>query len=153
VEGRFREDWTLSKLAAEAGLSRGRLAALFKREAGGSIHKLLTKARVRHAEALLANSDLPIGEIAVECGFVTIQHFSRVFRGVNGQTPNGFRRQSASIERWRSNQRWAAFGGARLPNDLTVPPKATDYDVQSGPSFSAYHLIADHQITIYLIVM
>jgi AraC-like DNA-binding protein len=99
VEGRFREDWTLSKLAAEAGLSRGRLAALFKREAGGSIHKLLTKARVRHAEALLANSDLPIGEIAVECGFVTIQHFSRVFRGVNGQTPNGFRRQSASIER------------------------------------------------------
>jgi AraC-like DNA-binding protein len=99
LEGRFREDWTLNKLAEEAGLSRGRLAELFRREAGGSIHKLLTKARVRHAEAVLANSDLPIGEVALECGFATIQHFSRVFREVTGQTPNEFRRQSASIGR------------------------------------------------------
>jgi AraC-like DNA-binding protein len=94
LEGRFREDWTLNKLAEEAGLSRGRLAELFRREAGDSIHKLLTKARVRHAEAVLANSDLPIGEVALECGFATIQHFSRVFREVTGQTPNEFRRQN-----------------------------------------------------------
>jgi transcriptional regulator GlxA family with amidase domain len=95
LEGRFREDWTLNKLAEEAGLSRGRPAELFRREAGDSIHKLLTKARVRHAEAVLANSDLPIGEVALECGFATIQYFSRVFREVTGQTPNEFRRQSA----------------------------------------------------------
>jgi AraC-like DNA-binding protein len=93
IEGRFRENWTLSKLAEEVGLSRGRLAELFSREAGCSIHKFLTKVRVRYAEELLAHSDLPIGEIASECGFATIQHFSRVFKEVHGQPPIEFRRQ------------------------------------------------------------
>lgn len=92
VESRFRENWTLSRLAEEAGLSRGRLTVLFRHSAGCSIHQSLTKARVRNAEALLAHSDLPIGDIALECGFATIQHFSRVFKEVHGQTPHEFRR-------------------------------------------------------------
>jgi AraC-like DNA-binding protein len=96
LESRFREEWTLSKLADEVGLSRGRLAALFGREAGSSIHKFLTKVRVHNAEALLARSDLPIGDIARDCGFVTIQHFSRVFKEVTGRTPIEFRRRALS---------------------------------------------------------
>ena len=97
LEGRFREQWTLNKLAEEVGLSRGRLAALFSRQAGSSIHRFLTKVRVHNAEALLARSDLPIGDIALDCGFATIQHFSRVFKEVSGQTPIEFRQRSLSI--------------------------------------------------------
>jgi len=96
LESRFREEWTLSRLGEEVGLSRGRLAALFSREAGSSMHKFLTKVRVRNAEALLVRSDLPIGDIALDCGFATIQHFSRVFKEVRGQTPIEFRRRSLS---------------------------------------------------------
>lgn len=99
VEGRYREDWTLSKLAEEVGLSRGRLAHVFNCAAGCSIHKFLIKTRVRSAETLLAHSDLPIGDIALECGFATIQHFSRVFKEVNGQAPIEFRRRLLSINR------------------------------------------------------
>jgi AraC-like DNA-binding protein len=101
LEGRFREQWTLNKLAEEVGLSRGRLATLFSREAGSSIHRFLTKVRVRNAEALLARSDLPIGDIALDCGFATSQHFSRVFKEVSGQTPIEFRRRSLSVGRVR----------------------------------------------------
>jgi AraC-like DNA-binding protein len=96
LESRFREEWTLSKLGEEVGLSRGRLAALFSREAGSSMHKFLTKVRVRNAEALLARSDLPVGDVALDCGFATVQHFSRVFKEVRGQTPIEFRRQITS---------------------------------------------------------
>jgi AraC-like DNA-binding protein len=92
LETRFREHWTLSKLAREVGLSRSRLAELFNGEAGYSIHKFLTKVRVRHGEMLLTHSDLPVGHIASECGFGSIQHFSRVFREMNGQAPFRFRR-------------------------------------------------------------
>ena len=98
LESRFREAWTLSTLGEEVGLSRGRLAALFSREAGSSMHKFLTKVRVRNAEALLARSDLPVGDIALDCGFATIQHFSRVFKEVRGQTPIEFRRRSLSSD-------------------------------------------------------
>jgi AraC-like DNA-binding protein len=93
LETRFRKNWTVSELAGEVGLSRSRLAELFNLEAGYSIHKFLTKVRVRHAKTLLSHSDLPIGDIALECGFATIQHFSRVFKEVTGQTPISFRRR------------------------------------------------------------
>jgi transcriptional regulator GlxA family with amidase domain len=95
LETRFRKNWTLSELADEVGLSRSRLAELFNLEVGYSIHKFLTKIRVRHAETLLSHSDLQIGDIASECGFATIQHFSRVFKGVTGQSPINFRRRCA----------------------------------------------------------
>jgi AraC family transcriptional regulator len=61
------------------------------------MHKFLIKIRVRNAEALLSRSDLPVGDIALDCGFATIQHFSRVFKEVSGQTPIEFRRRSLSI--------------------------------------------------------
>jgi AraC-like DNA-binding protein len=93
LETKFRKNWTLSELAEEVGLSRSRLAELFNLEAGYSIHKFLTKVRVRHAKTLLSQSDLPIGDIALECGFATIQHFSRVFKEVTGQAPLNFRRR------------------------------------------------------------
>lgn len=93
IETRFRKNWTLNELAGEVGLSRSRLAELFSLEAGCTIHKFLTKVRVRHAENLLSHSVLPIGEIASECGFATIQHFSRVFKEVNGHAPMMFRRR------------------------------------------------------------
>jgi AraC-like DNA-binding protein len=93
LETRFRKNWTLSELADEVGLSRSRLAELFNLEVGYSIHKFLTKIRVRHAENLLSHSDLQIGDIASECGFATIQHFSRVFKEVAGQAPINFRRR------------------------------------------------------------
>jgi AraC family transcriptional regulator len=61
------------------------------------MHKFLIKVRVRNAEALLTRSDLPVGDIALDCGFATIQHFSRVFKEVSGQTPIEFRRRSPPV--------------------------------------------------------
>jgi iron complex transport system substrate-binding protein len=90
---RFRETWTLDRLAREVCLSQSRLAELFNGEVGYPVHRFLNKVRVRHAERLLTHSDLPIGDIALECGFPNIQQFSRVFKKVNGQVPIKFRRR------------------------------------------------------------
>jgi AraC-like DNA-binding protein len=94
LETRFKKNWSLVELAEEVGISRSRLAELFNLEVGCSIHKFLNRVRVRQAEALLSQSNLSIGEIALECGFATIQHFSRIFKEVNGQAAIKFRRRS-----------------------------------------------------------
>jgi AraC-like DNA-binding protein len=94
LETRFKRNWPLVELAEQVGISRSRLAELFNLEVGCSVHKFLNRVRVRHAEVLLSQSDLSIGEIALECGFATIQHFSRIFKEVNGQAPITFRRRS-----------------------------------------------------------
>jgi AraC-like DNA-binding protein/quercetin dioxygenase-like cupin family protein len=93
LETRFRETWTVNQLAREVGLSSSRLAELFDQKLGDSIHKFLTKIRVRQAESLLRHSGLSIGEIASECGFASIYHFSRIFREINGNSPSKFRRR------------------------------------------------------------
>ena len=94
LETRFKKNWTLVELAEEVGISRSRLAELFSLEVGCSVHKFLNRVRVRQAEALLSQSNLSIGEIALDCGFATIQHFSRIFKEVNGHAPISFRRRS-----------------------------------------------------------
>ena len=98
LETRFRERWAVSRLAKEVGLSQSRLTELFRQESGCSIQKFLTKIRVRRAENLLTHSDLRIERVASECGFASVQHFSRAFKSVNGFSPMKFRRYGVS--RW-----------------------------------------------------
>jgi AraC-like DNA-binding protein len=98
LQARFRENWSLERLASEAGMSRARLAQLFRRQVGTSIHKVLNKVRVEHAQMLLKNSDLSISEIAGECGFATSQHFARIFRQLIGATAAAYRRDLRSAK-------------------------------------------------------
>jgi AraC-like DNA-binding protein len=96
LQTRFRENWSLEQLASESGMSRSRLAQLFRRQVGSSIHKVLNKIRVDHAQTLLKESNLSIGEIAQDCGFATSQHFARIFRQQAGSTAAEYRRERAS---------------------------------------------------------
>jgi AraC family transcriptional regulator len=92
LQTRFREHWTLEKLADEAGVSRARLAELFRQQVGAPIHKTLNRIRIEYAQMLLETSDLNIRAISQECGFATSQHFARIFREVMGTTAQEYRR-------------------------------------------------------------
>ena len=93
LQTRFRENWPLDRLAIESGMSRARLAQLFSRQVGTSIHKVLNQVRVERAQGLLKDSDLSISEIASDCGFATSQHFARIFRQLTGSTAGEYRRE------------------------------------------------------------
>ena len=92
LQTRFREHWTLDKLANEAGVSRGRLAALFHQQVGAPIHKTLIRIRIEYAQMLLETSDLNVRAISQECGFATREHFARSFREMSGTTALDYRR-------------------------------------------------------------
>jgi transcriptional regulator GlxA family with amidase domain len=92
LRARFRENWPLERLASESGISRARLAQLFRDQIGTSIHKVLNKVRVEHAQGLLKDSTLSISEIAADSGFATSQHFARIFRQLIGTTAAEYRR-------------------------------------------------------------
>ena len=46
------------------------------------------------AEEYLKESEAPIKEIAVQCGFNSVQSFNRVFKQVTGQAPGEYRAES-----------------------------------------------------------
>ena len=79
--------FSLSTLASMASLSEGHLKKRFRKEVGMSVMQYVTKARMEKAQALLANTDTPVGVVAGMCGYEDASAFSRRFRQYFGHSP------------------------------------------------------------------
>jgi transcriptional regulator GlxA family with amidase domain len=93
LETRFREPWGVSEIADHVEMSRAHFATLFQKNTGVPLHKFLIRVRISRAEQLLRSSEQSCELIAKECGFATIQHFSRAFKLHTGLTPIRFRQK------------------------------------------------------------
>jgi AraC-like DNA-binding protein len=91
VEAHLGESIDLAALASVAGVSLFHFARQFKQTAGITPHHYLVARRVERARSMLAESDLPLSEIALATGFADQSHFARHFRQMTGTTPREFR--------------------------------------------------------------
>lgn len=82
----------LQMLAKESGYSRVHFLRMFRAATGYAPHNYLLKLRVDRVRELLASSTLSLTDIALECGFSSHSHLTRVFRQVLGSTPSAYRR-------------------------------------------------------------
>lgn len=82
----------LEELARVCGLSRSHFARAFKATVGLSPFQWLVAQRVEQAKSMLLNSDLPVGEIGLACGFSDQSHFTRIFVKYTGIAPAAWRR-------------------------------------------------------------
>ena len=92
VEEHLSENIELETLADIAGLSKWHFARAFKQSVGTPPHFYLVQRRLERAQELLAETDLPLAQIALKIGFSDQSHFSRRFRTLLGLTPRSFRR-------------------------------------------------------------
>lgn len=93
LESRYRESWSLEKMAACAGMSPVNFRLEFKRLTGSSPIRHLVRTRLNQASLMLMLPGRGIGEIARACGFADSNYFTRQFRAEFGLTPRQFRRQ------------------------------------------------------------
>ncbi|MCG6205601.1 AraC family transcriptional regulator [Rhodopseudomonas sp. HC1] len=91
IAERIADDLPLEALAREAGLSPRSLSRAFNQRLGMSVHQYVVSRRILKAKDLLASTDLPIVEVALESGFSSQSHLSEVFRKQLGVTPGLFR--------------------------------------------------------------
>jgi AraC-like DNA-binding protein len=82
----------LKTLAEKVGLSRWHFARAFKQSMGATPHSYLMCRRLVRAQEMLADTELPLAEIALETGFSDQSHFSRRFREHLDVSPSMFRR-------------------------------------------------------------
>jgi AraC-like DNA-binding protein len=68
-------------------INQYRFIRLFKKNAGLSPQKFLIQNRVRKAQQLLLNSQLPLTQVAQETGFYDQSHFIRHFKTIMRLTP------------------------------------------------------------------
>ena len=69
------------------------LRSQFKEKLNASYKDILLQFRVRYAESLLATTNLPILDIAIESGFGSDRTMTRVFFNINGLSPGEFRKR------------------------------------------------------------
>lgn len=81
-----------AETAAYINLSYSHFSRLFSRVMGKSFKDYLMTARIGAAERMLLESDLPVTEVALNCGFATSSHFIERFKQVKGVTPRQYRK-------------------------------------------------------------
>lgn len=87
---------TLGDVATCCGLSRAHFAKAFRRATGSTPHQWLMRYRIDRAKTMMAETVMPIADVAVACGFADQSHLTRVFSRMTGASPAAWRRQRQS---------------------------------------------------------
>jgi AraC family transcriptional regulator, transcriptional activator of pobA len=96
VEGHFRERWTVTRYAAEIGISRDRLHDICLRVHGRTPGRLIRERLLIEARIYLENSSLALDQIAEVLGFSGAAQFSRFFAALQGQPPGSYRNRHSA---------------------------------------------------------
>ena len=93
IEENYRNNTTGKELSDGLGMSPEHIAKQFKSELDISPAEYLRRYRVAKSMELLCGTDMPVSDVAQNCGFVDMSAFSRVFKMFEGDTPSGFRKR------------------------------------------------------------
>ena len=91
LERDFTKPIGVAQLVEASGLSPHYFAARFQKRFGVTVNTYLLNLRLEMARHLLLATDLPIKEVAFECGIPDPQYFNKQFRKSTGVSPSEYR--------------------------------------------------------------
>lgn len=91
IEKNYTEKLTLSEVAENIYVSQWHLSKLLNKYCGKNFSEILNTVRISEAKKLLREPSYRIGDITEMVGFSDMAHFSRVFKKMEGISPNEFR--------------------------------------------------------------
>ncbi|THF69568.1 helix-turn-helix transcriptional regulator [Deinococcus sp. Arct2-2] len=92
MQAHLSQALTLDQLAQVAGLSPFQMLRMANAVWKETPMRRLTRLRMELAQRLLKQRDIPVGEIALTCGYSNPSHFATAFRRVTGVSPTVFQR-------------------------------------------------------------
>lgn len=95
VRSDLRRPLTVADLAAHVAVSPRTLSRRFTDQVGESPGEWVVRQRVARAQELLAGTDLPVEQVALDVGFRTAAALRHHVRAQLGTTPTGYRRRFA----------------------------------------------------------
>jgi AraC-like DNA-binding protein len=91
VDANLHQVIHLKDMARVADVSPFHFHRQFKKTTGSTPHQFIVQRRIEQAKVLLAQSNLPIIDVAVRVGFVDQSHFTTTFRKLTSMTPRMYR--------------------------------------------------------------
>ena len=91
IQEHYNQNITAEKLADVAAMSVAHFSRLFKKATTQSPIAFVMAYRIEQAKKKLSNHNMPLIDVALECGFADQSHFNRVFKKHEGTTPKAYR--------------------------------------------------------------
>lgn len=91
IDRRIAEPLSLRDVADELGLTPGHLTTVVRRRTGRTVVDWILDRRMSEARMLLADTDLPVADIARRVGIADPSYFARLFRRKHDATPRQWR--------------------------------------------------------------
>ncbi len=92
IDTNYGTKLNLKIISEQVNLSANFFRIVFKDIMGMSPHEYLLKIRIKKAKEYLINTDLPISQIALLCGFDTQSNLTGIFTKTQGTTPYKYRK-------------------------------------------------------------
>lgn len=86
------EEYSLTDIAKNNGISSSYLSRLFHRGAGVSFKQYQLNLRIEHAKRLLEERNKSVLDVCYESGFHTLSQFNRMFKKATGVSPSHWRK-------------------------------------------------------------
>lgn len=83
--------FSLSSCSERFDIAPQTLRRKFKESTGQTLSSYMTALRISHAKELLITTDLDINEICIQCGYLDLSSFIRLFKSEIGVSPGRFR--------------------------------------------------------------
>ncbi len=91
ISQHFSEDISLASVAENLHVNTSYLSTLFRQVTGMTFKEHLNRVRIEEAARLLSNTDYPVMQIAIACGYKDQSYFTKVFKKQTGLTPKQYR--------------------------------------------------------------
>jgi len=91
IENTLANQLRIAELAAAANMSESHFRRSFKQCFGRTPQEFILHKRLRHAAALLTDTDRTVSDISIDCGFGDQSNFSRQFGRFFGESPRNYR--------------------------------------------------------------
>ena len=91
IEKNYKEKIYLDDIAKATGKDKFQLCKAFKKLAGNTIVDFINFVRLRKAEELLMEGNFSVSQIALDCGFSSIQYFNKVFKRYFACSPKAYK--------------------------------------------------------------
>ena len=84
-------DYTVDQLASDVALSRSNLYRRTQAMLGITPNDFLRNVRLKNAARLLGETDIPVNQVSLQCGFASPRYFAQYFKKMFGVTPSEYR--------------------------------------------------------------
>jgi two-component system response regulator YesN len=114
VDENYMFDISIGQIAMQLHVTPNHLGSVFHKKKGVTFMKYLTSIRMLRAKELLADSQLPIQDVAEQVGYYSSRHFTKKFTEFFGCYPSVYRKKSTQA--------------VAPPQQKTLPEKTKDRD-------------------------